>query len=132
VDDLPARQRECLEAALALAERCRREDPEETAARVREALDGIALMPEGVENAEADSAAGALLQREASPRGMADAFYLVGSLAGLELKYPSFPAPYQPKEGERQTGLLLPPGLWMRVDDTWAFLPLDLSEGTEA
>lgn len=128
---LPDRQRECLEAARALAERCRSEDPRETAVRVREALAEIELLPEGGD-AEADSAAGALLQKKASLRGLADAFYLVGSLAGLELKYPSLPAAYQPAEGETQTGLLPPPGLWMRVDEAWVFVTLDLNEGAEA
>ncbi|MBR3475427.1 MAG: hypothetical protein IKH34_10260 [Oscillospiraceae bacterium] len=131
VRELPSQQQDCLAAALDLAEHCRNEDPMETLESIRQALAEIELLPEGGD-AEADSAVGALLQKKASLRGLADAFYLVGSLAGLELRYPSLPAAYQPGEGENETGLLLPPGLWLRADEAWVFVTLDLSEGTEA
>lgn len=112
----PAR-RDCLAAARALARDCRGNEPAETAALVREALSGVAILPEGGEDPEADTAVAALLRGEASLRGLLDAIYLVGSLAGLELSYPVLAL--------SEAGDRLPYGFWLRVDGLWTCMLLD-------
>ena len=113
-EQLSEEQRACLEAARALAESLRSEDPAETSTRIRLALAGVPVLPDGGAEGKADTAYGALLGGGASPAGLADAYYLLGSLAGLELRYPTL------GQGAAEGHYLA----LLRVEEQWAFVPL--------
>lgn len=81
--ELPARLRETLTAAQTLADSCRGKSPEETAGKIREALAAQVVCRDDDGSTEDESAVGALLNGEANAAGLADAFYLLGRLAGL-------------------------------------------------
>lgn len=84
---LPVQQQATLAAARKLAEECRSADPLETARRLHDALCEAIVYTEDETTEEDDSAIGALLSGKANCDGYADAFYLTGTLAGLEIRY---------------------------------------------
>lgn len=122
--DLNHREREALSAALALAEACRREDPLETALLIHDALCERIVYTDDDATEEDDNAIGALLEGRANCDGYADAFYLAGTLAGLEIRYQHGNS--RRKEAEERYrdvshmwNLIKIDGSWRMVDVTW-------------
>ena len=122
--DLNHREREALSAALALAEACRREDPLETALLIHDALCERIVYTDDDTTEEDDNAIGALLDGRANCDGYADAFYLAGTLAGLEIRYQHGNS--RRKEAEERYrdvshmwNLIKIDGSWRMVDVTW-------------
>ena len=122
--NLDHRERETLSAAMELADACRRDDPLETALLIHDALCERIVYTDDDASDEDDNAIGALLDGRANCDGYADAFYLVGSLAGLEVRY-------QHGSGRREEAgagsgevshmwnLIRIDGTWRMVDVTW-------------
>lgn len=120
--DLDHRERETLSAAMELADACRREDPLETALLIHDALCERIAYTDDENSDEDDNAIGALLDGRANCDGYADAFYLAGTLAGLEVRY-------QHGSSRRDGGntgevshmwnLIKIDGTWRMVDVTW-------------
>ena len=124
--ELPERQREALEAARALAEECKTADPLETARRIHDALCERIVYADEEESDEDDGAVGALLNGRANSAGYSDAFYLVGTLAGLEVRCQRgesrVKGPGVVTYGEtvpHTWNLLLLDGSWRLVDLSW-------------
>ena len=122
--DLNHREREALSAALALAEACRREDPLETALLIHDVLCERIVYTDDDATEEDDNAIGALLDGRANCDGYADAFYLAGTLAGLEIRYQHGNS--RRKEAEERYrdvshmwNLIKIDGSWRMVDVTW-------------
>lgn len=122
--DLNHRERETLSAALDLAEACRRDDPLETALLIHDALCKRIVYTDDDSTDEDDNAIGALLDGRANCDGYADAFYLAGTLAGLEVRYQHGNSRQQ--EADRSSGdvshmwnLIRIDGTWRMVDVTW-------------
>lgn len=116
---LYVREQATLAAAQKLAEECRGDDPLETARRIHDALCESIVYTDDEETDEDDTAIGALLNGQANCDGYADAFYLVGTLAGLELRYQHGDSRVKGRGlasfGEAVTHM------WnlMKIDDTW-------------
>ena len=124
--ELPERLQETLEAAQKLAEDCRCEDPLETARKIHDALCAGVVYTDDEETDEDDTAVGALLNGRANCDGYSDAFYLVGTLAGLEVRYQHGDSRVKGAGvvtfGDTVThmwNLLLIDGSWRMVDVTW-------------
>ena len=126
-DDLDERLQETLESAQELADACLVEDdPLETARAIHDALCERIVYTDDEETDEDDTAIGALLNGEANCDGYSDAFYLVGTLAGLEIRYQHgdslVKAWGQISLGDTVThmwNLLLLDDSWRMVDVTW-------------
>ena len=118
------RERETLSAALELAEACRREDPLETALLVHDALCERIVYTDDDATEEDDNAIGALLDGRANCDGYADAFYLTGTLAGLEIRYQHGnsrrkEADESYRDVSHMWNLIRIDGSWRMVDVTW-------------
>ena len=122
---LTGREKETLEAARKLAEECRDADPLTTARNILDRLCALVVYTDDETTDEDDNAIGAILNGQANCDGYADAFYLTGSLAGLEVRY---------QHGDSHDvfgmslmndithlwNLLNIDGSWRLVDVTWA------------
>ncbi len=121
---LTAREKQAMAAAEEMAEACLREDALSTARAVHDALCGRVAYINDESTEEDDTAVGALLNGQANCDGYADAFFLVGSLAGLEVRYQHGNSCRQDPE-ERYEGvshlwnLIRIGGSWRLVDVTW-------------
>ena len=115
-----------LAEALSMADACRTADPLETAKNIQSALCERVLYAYMTNQSRADTAVGALLNGTADCDGYADAFYLVGSLAGLDVRYQQgISSSYDLVENKIVTGshmwnLLKIDGSWRVVDVCWA------------
>ena len=109
-------QREALDTARSLAAHCRGKDPEDTARKILEELSHRVELTDTVTDAREDTALGALLMNKATPKGLADAFFLIAGLAGLELRYP-VASPEAGAETRCTVSLL--------VGEDWKQLPLE-------
>ena len=121
---LKKRERETLAAAQEMAEACRREDPLETAREIHDALCRTVVYTDDSRTDEDDCAIGALLNGQANCDGYADAFRLVGFLAGLEVRYQEGSSRRREANGRSQDmghmwNLLKIDGTWRMVDVTW-------------
>lgn len=121
---LKKREREALSAALDMAEACRRNDPLETAKEIHDALCRTVVYTDDGSTEEDDCAVGALLNGQANCDGYADAFRLVGFLAGLDVRYQQGNGRQKEPGGRyRDVGhlwnLLKIDGTWRMVDVTW-------------
>lgn len=85
-DTLTDRQREALALARQIAADCAAPTERETALRVHDALCERLVIAEGDALGADGGAVGALLEGRADAQGYAEAYALVGSLAGLELR----------------------------------------------
>lgn len=122
--NLTHREREVYPVAQDLADACRRDDPAETARLIHDALCERIVYTDDDETEEDDTAIGALLDGRANCDGYADAFYLTGSLAGLEVRYQHGNS--RRKEADEQWSdvshmwnLVRIDGSWRMVDVTW-------------
>ena len=126
-DELPERLGETLESARELADACFVEDnPLETARAIHDALCERIVYVDDEETEEDDTAIGALLNGEANCDGYSDAFYLTGTLAGLEIRYQhgdslvkGFGMPAFGNAVTHMWNLLLLDDSWRMVDVTW-------------
>ena len=126
-EELTDRLQETLESAQELAEACFSEDdPMETARAIHDALCERIVYTDDEETDEDDTAIGALLNGEANCDGYSDAFYLVGTLAGLQIRYQHGDSLVkgfgQLSFGSSVThmwNLLLLDDTWRMVDVTW-------------
>lgn len=121
---LSQRERETLYAAMELADDCRRSDPLDTALAVHDALCERIVYTDDAATEEDDNAIGALLDGRANCDGYADAFYLAGTLAGLEVRYQHGSgrrdeADADSGEVSHMWNLIMIDGTWRMVDVTW-------------
>ena len=84
---LTDRERETWRAAEALAAECAGQSPLETARNIHDRLAEMIVYTDDETTDEDDTAIGALLNGEANCDGYADAFYITGTLAGLDVRY---------------------------------------------
>lgn len=122
--NLTHREREVFSAAQELAEACRRDDPAETARLIHDALCERIVYTDDDETEEDDTAIGALLDGRANCDGYADAFYLTGTLAGLEVRYQHGnsrrrEADESYSDVSHMWNLIKIDGSWRMVDVTW-------------
>ncbi len=131
--ELPSELRETLTEARAMAEACKTSDPLETAKNIQSALCEKTRYAYMTNRSHVDTAMGILLKGVADCDGYADAFYLVGGLAGLEVRYQhGISSQYDSEENAIVTGshmwnLLKIDGSWRVVDVCWA----DKEEGID-
>lgn len=131
--ELPSELRETLTEARAMAEACKTSDPLETAKNIQSALCEKTRYAYMTNRSHVDTAMGILLKGVADCDGYADAFYLVGGLAGLEVRYQhGISSQYDSEENTIVTGshmwnLLKIDGSWRVVDVCWA----DKEEGVD-
>ena len=123
---LSSELKKTLEEAQAMADTCRTADPLETAKNIQSALCERVVYASMTNQSRADTAVGALLNGTADCDGYADAFYLVGNLAGLDIRYQQgISSSYDLVENKIVTGshmwnLLKLDGSWRVVDVCWA------------
>ena len=121
---LSARELETREAALKVAEEAESSDPLQTAKYIHDWLCAKNVYTNDETTDEDDTAIGAILNGEANCDGYTDAFYLIGSLAGLNVRY------QHGDSYEKGLTLSLTPithiwnlleidGEWRMVDVTW-------------
>ncbi len=128
-NDLDARETAALRVAENLAQQCRNKSEVETARRIHDSLCARIVYTDDETGDDDDTAIGALLLGEANCDGYADAFYLVGSLAGLTVRCQhgdSFAQGQTVKDGVQVThmwNLLQLDGTWRLVDVTWDDMP---------
>ena len=121
---LTKRERDTLAKALEMAQQCRRSNPLDTAREIHDALCAMIVYTDDNSTDEDDNAIGALLNGQANCDGYSDAFSLVGSLAGLEVRYQQGRSRKQEGGGRYRDvnhlwNLLKIDGTWRVVDVTW-------------
>lgn len=124
--ELPSELRETLAEARSMAEACQTSDPLETAKNIQSAICEKTRYAYMTNRSHVDTAMGVLLKGVADCDGYADAFYLVGGLAGLDVRYQyGISSQYNSEENTIVTGshmwnLLKLEGSWRVVDVCWA------------
>lgn len=124
--ELTSELRETLAEARAMAEACKAADPLETAKNIQSAICEKTIYGYMTNQSHVDTAMGVLLEGVADCDGYADAFYLVGGLAGLDIRYQhGISSQYDLEENQIVTGshmwnLLKLDGSWRVVDVCWA------------
>ncbi len=132
-DELSSKLKKTLTAARTMADSCKTSDPLETAKNIQSVLCSQVSYAYMTNMSDVDTAIGPLLDGVADCDGYADAFYLVGGLAGLEVRYQHGMASYYDQEEHKivteshMWNLLKLDGSWRVVDVCWA----DGSEGVE-
>ncbi len=125
-EELSSKLKETLAEAQSMADACRTLDPLETAKNIQSAICSRVRYAYMTSMSHVDTAVGALLKGVADCDGYADAFYLVGSLAGLEVRYQHGMASYYDLEdntivtSSHMWNLLKLDGSWRVVDVCWA------------
>lgn len=125
-ENLTSELKKTLAEARTMADACRTSDPLETAINIQSAICDKVLYASMTNSSRADTAVGALLHGAADCDGYADAFYLVGGLAGLDIRYQyGISSGYDLEENKIVTGshmwnLLKLDGSWRVVDVCWA------------
>ena len=125
-DTLPSVLKKTLAQAQSMADACRTSDPLETAKNIQNAICSRVLYAYMTNVSDADTAVGALLNGTADCDGYADAFYLVGTLAGLEVRCQhGIASNYDLEKNKLVTSshmwnLLKLDGSWRVVDVCWA------------
>ena len=124
-DSLSSREDETRRAAEELAASCAGETPLDTARNIHDALIGMIEYTDDETTEEDDTAIGALLNGEANCDGYSDAFCLVGSLAGLEVRCQhgdsyriGFDSDFM-NQITHMWNLIKIDGTWRLVDVTW-------------
>lgn len=125
-NSLPSKLKKTLTEAQAMADACRASDPLETAENIQSAICARVRYAAMISMSDGDTAVGALLNDVADCDGYADTFYLVGSLAGLEVRYQHGIASYYDLNENKLVSsshmwnLLKLDGTWRVVDVCWA------------
>ena len=122
---LTAREKETWDAAAKIAEQAKSNDPLLTAKGIHDWLCEHVVYTNDETTEEDDNAIGAILNGEANCDGYTDAFYLIGSLAGLNIRYQHGDS-YNKGLMQFSTipvthiwNLLEIDGVWHMVDVTW-------------
>ena len=121
---LTSREQETLEAAQEVSAACTADSPLETARNIHDWLCNKVVYTDDESTDEDDNAIGAILTGEANCDGYADAFYLIGSLSGLEVRCQHGDS-YKTGFGAflnkvtHMWNLLKIDGTWRLVDVTW-------------
>lgn len=122
-DELNPRLQETLAAARELAEQCKGSSKLKTAESIHDALCERITYTIDDDTVEDDTAIGALLNGQADCDGYSDAFYLTGSLAGLEVRCQHGDSNNQNfsvfNSSTHMWNLLKLDGSWRVVDVTW-------------
>ena len=123
-DSLTSRELELRAAAVSAAMAARSDDPLQTARNIHDWICGHTTYVDDGSTDDDDNAIGAVLNGEANCDGYADAFYLIGSLAGLHIRYQHGDSYYkdpvmQEESATHLWNLLELNGLWHMVDVTW-------------
>ena len=121
---LSDREKETMEAARRIADESSAADPLTTAKNIHDYLCAHVVYTDYESTDEDDTAIGAILNGQANCDGYADAFYLAGSLAGLNIRYQhgdSFSKGLEDffKDVTHMWNLLEIDGTWRLVDVTW-------------
>ena len=121
--ELDPREVLCRDEALRIAQNCLKNDPLETARAIHDALCERIVYTIDPATDEDDTAIGALLNGEANCDGYSDAFYLVGTLAGLTIRCQHGDT-YEKGlfsfgDQTHMWNLLYLDGSWRMVDVTW-------------
>ena len=121
---LTAREKQTRDAAARVAAAARGSDPLMTAKYIHDWLCENVVYYIDETSEEDDNAIGAILNGKANCDGYADAFYLIGTLAGLEVRYQhgySIEKNIQNSRAEvgHMWNLLKISGAWRMVDVTW-------------
>ena len=125
-ESLSSRLKETLAEARSMAAACRTPDPLETAKNIQGAICQRVRYAYMTNMSDVDTAVGALVDGVADCDGYADAFYLVGSLAGLDVRYQhGIASTYDLEANKLETAshmwnLLKLDGSWRVVDVCWA------------
>jgi hypothetical protein len=123
---LHSKLKKVLAEAQSIADACRTSDPLETAKNIQSAICSRVRYAYMTNKSDVDTAIGALLNGTADCDGYADAFYLVGNLAGLEVRYQhGMASSYDLENNTLDTSshmwnLLKLDGSWRVVDVCWA------------
>lgn len=121
---LSPRELELRDASLKLAAALKRSDPRETALQIHDWICEHVVYTVDDAMEEDDNAIGAILNGEANCDGYSDAFYLLGTLAGLNVRY-QYGDTYcrderiNPEESKHLWNLIEFDGSWRIVDVTW-------------
>jgi hypothetical protein len=132
-EELPSKLKKTLAEARTMADACRTSDPLETAKNIQSAICSQVRYAYMTNRSDADTAVGALLNGTADCDGYADAFYLVGGLAGLDVRCQhGISSSYDIEDNKIVTGshmwnLLKLDGSWRVVDVCWA----DMEDGID-
>lgn len=121
---LSSREMQALEAAGDIAAAAWDPDPLQTAKTIHDRLCENIIYAEDETTDEDDTAIGAILNGEANCDGYSDAFYLIGSLAGLNVRYQHGDSLDKRSPDSRTSvshlwNLLEINGIWHMVDITW-------------
>ncbi len=122
---LSGRVLETYQAAKRIAAECAADTPLQTAKNLHDRLCDMVVYTDDDTTDEDDNAIGAILNGQANCDGYADAFYLLGTLSGLEVRYQhgdSYQLGIQAISFESVThmwNLLRLDGTWRLVDVTW-------------
>lgn len=119
---MTAREMEAYDAAVRLAELCKRDTPVATAQAIHDALCGMIVYTNDESTTEDDCCIGALLNGEANCDGYADAMLLVGRLAGLNVRYQhgdSLKGGFGSLFETHMWNLIELDGTWRMIDATW-------------
>ena len=125
-EDLPSELKKTLAEARSIADACRTSNPLETAKNIQSVICARVRYAYMTNRSNVDTAVGALLNGTADCDGYADAFYLVGGLAGLEVRYQQgISSSYDHEDNKIVTAshmwnLLKLDGSWRVVDVCWA------------
>ena len=111
---LSSREIQTLEAAAAIAAAAQHPDPLETAKYIHDRLCERIIYTEDETTDEDDTAIGAILNGEANCDGYSDAFFLIGNLAGLTVRY---------QHGDSLDKRS--PESWIQVSHLWNLLEID-------
>lgn len=122
---LSGRERQTLQAAMYMAAYCADPDPLTMARKIHDRLCESVVYVTDPNTDEDDTAIGALLNGEANCDGYADAFYLVGTVCGLHVRYQygdvyaQEPSAGGEDDATHMWNLLEIDGAWRLVDVTW-------------
>ena len=119
---LTAREQQALTAAQQMAADCQRDDAAATALAIHDALCALVTYVDDESTDEDDCCIGALLDGRANCDGYADAFLLVGKLAGLNVRYQhgdSLKGGLGSLFSTHMWNLIELDGSWRMVDVTW-------------
>ena len=122
--NLSSREKKTLEAASSAAAAAQDPDPLQTAKAIHDWLCERISYYEDETTDEDDTAIGAILNGKANCDGYSDAFYLIGSLAGLNVRYQHGNSLDKRSPDSRTSvshlwNLLEINGIWRMVDVTW-------------
>ena len=121
---LTPREQETLRTALEIASAAGQSDPLQTAKYIHDWLCAHIVYADDADTDEDDTAVGAILNGRANCDGYTDAFYLIGTLAGLNVRYQHGDSLDKNYWGAEATvshiwNLLEIGGVWRMVDVTW-------------